>query len=312
MYQNAYLTREGFDLLVDVSYKSIMIDQLKVSFHGIRYDFQHGRPVAPHMHDFFEFHYILSGKVKTSVNSVERVYNPHQYYIMTPLSVYSHAYFDPPDNTCASFAMRWKLERVEAEQNNPELDYVMYMLNTAQPLPVDDLHHSIANFMNRIIRSAAEQCTRTEQMIRLVDMIFAISRQYAAASNTARPQMGLPDAIPQILINSIAFIDEHYKQPISAADVAAHIPISYSHLARLFAKHMKTSINAYITRVRLDRASHLLMTTDLDISSIALEVGYASLSHFSNVFKKTFGQSPRDFRVRYKRKYFLGDPVGLL
>ena len=59
MYQNAYLTREGFDLLVDVGYKCIVIDQLKISVHGIRYDFQHGRPVAPHMHDFFEFHYMV-------------------------------------------------------------------------------------------------------------------------------------------------------------------------------------------------------------------------------------------------------------
>jgi AraC family transcriptional regulator len=64
--------------------------------------------------------------------------------------------------------------------------------------------------------------------------------------------------------------------------------------------------------VKIDRASHLLMTTDMSIQEIAREIGYSSLSYFSNTFKNTLGQSPSEFRFYYKKQYFIGDPAGLM
>lgn len=306
------LNREGFDHLVDIAYRNVVIDQLRFSFHGLRYDYQHGNPVAPHIHDFFEFHYILAGKVKTRVNDVERTYFPGQYYIMTPLSIHSHSYCEPPNSTCESFALRWKLERVNSEQANPELDLAKYVLDRAPPLPIQDSNHTIAGMMNHIISCAEQKCSRTELLLLVARLIMMISQQCKGLQDSENPRKTLPDATPKILLSSVAFIEQHYAEPISASDVAANIPISYSHLARLFARHMKSSVNTYITRVRIDRASHLLMATDISIKSVSSEVGYASLSHFSNMFKKTMGQSPRDFRTRYRKRYFFGDPAALL
>lgn len=306
------LTREGFDHLLDVSYKSITVDQLRVSFHGLRYDYQHGLPIAPHIHDFFEFHYILEGSVKTQVNEVERTYYPGQYYIMTPMSIHSHSYFEPPNNTCESFALRWKLGRAPADQTNPDLDLVKFALDKAPPISVDDLNDSIANMLNHIIACAKEKCTRTELLLKLSGMIVAISNQYVSIQNTVKPLTAIPDTTQNILLASVAYIEQHFSEPISASDVAAHIPISYSHLARLFSHYMKSSVNTYITRVKIDRASHLLMTTDMSVNEIAQEIGYSSLSYFSNAFKNTLGQSPKEFRFRYKQRYFLGDPAGLM
>ncbi len=312
MGKHGNLTREGFDHLLDVSYKSLTIDQLRISFHGLRYDFQHDFPIAPHIHDFFEFHYILEGRVKTRVNDVERTYFPGQYYIMTPLSVHSHSYFDPPDNTCESFALRWKLERVPAGETNPELDLVKFVLDKATPFPVDDLNDSIANMLDHIIARAAENCTRTELLLKLSDLIVSVSAQYVNEQSAVRPVTTLPDSTQNILLASVAYIERHCNEPISASDVAANIPISYSHLARLFSQYMKSSVNTYITRVKIDRASHLLMTTNMSINEIAREIGYSSLSYFSNTFRNTLGQSPKEYRYRYKQRYFRGDPAGLM
>jgi AraC-like DNA-binding protein len=312
MDKKRHLTREGFEYLLDVSYKSVTVDQLRISFHGLRYDHQEGRPVAPHIHDFFEFHYILAGSVKTRVNDVERTYFPGQYYIMTPLSVHSHAYFEPPNNTCESFALRWKLERVCADQNNPELDLVKFVLDKAPAVPIDDLNDSIAEMLNHIIACAVETCTRAELLLKLCCLVVTISNRYAALQETVKPLPAMPDSTQNILLSAVAYIESHCSEPISAADVAAHIPISYSHLARLFSLYMKSSVNTYITRVKIDRASHLLMTTDMSVHEIAREIGYSSLSYFSNTFKNTLGQSPKEYRYRYKQKYFQGDPAVLM
>lgn len=307
-----HLTREGFDHLLDVSYKNITVDQLRISFHGLRYDFQSGHPVAPHIHDFFEFHYILTGCVKTRINEIERTYYPGQYYIMTPLSVHSHSYFDPPNNTCSSFALRWKLMRVNAEETNPELDLAKFVLDKAPPVAIDDLDNSISGMLDHIIERAEGKCTRAELLLQLSCLIVTISSRYVALQSTVKPLPSMPNSTQNILLASVAYIERHYSESISASDVAAHIPISYSHLARLFSQYMKTSVNTYITRVKIDRATHLLMTTDMSVNEIAREIGYSSLSYFSNTFKNTLGQSPKEYRYRYKQRYFQGDPAVLM
>ena len=53
MISYEHLTREGFNALNDVGYRSVTVDQLKITFHGIRYDTRYGDTSAPHMHDFF-------------------------------------------------------------------------------------------------------------------------------------------------------------------------------------------------------------------------------------------------------------------
>jgi AraC-like DNA-binding protein len=312
MNKMGHLTREGFDHLLDVSYRSVTVDQLRISFHGLRYDFQHDFPIASHIHDFFEFHYILDGSVKTRVNEVERTYFPGQFYVMTPLSIHSHAYFKPPDNTCESFALRWKLERVGAEQTNPDLDLVKFVLDKAPAVAIDDLDDSIANMLDHIIVCAMDHCTRIELLLKLSCLVVAVSNRYAALQETVKPLPAMPDSTQNILLASVAYIERHCNEPISASDVAAHIPISYSHLARLFSQYMKSSVNTYITRVKIDRASHLLMTTDMSINEVAREIGYSSLSYFSSTFKNTLGQSPKEYRFRYRQRYFQGDPAVLM
>jgi YesN/AraC family two-component response regulator len=52
----------------------------------------------------------------------------------------------------------------------------------------------------------------------------------------------------------------------------------------------------FIRSYRLQKARHLLQTTDLNISEIAYDVGFTDPSYFSRAFKKEFGHSPSDFR----------------
>ncbi len=52
----------------------------------------------------------------------------------------------------------------------------------------------------------------------------------------------------------------------------------------------------YLTRYRLQRAQHLLDTTDLPITEIAAETGFAEISHFTHTFKRETGVSPHAYR----------------
>ena len=52
----------------------------------------------------------------------------------------------------------------------------------------------------------------------------------------------------------------------------------------------------YITRVRIQKAKELLLTTDRNIYEIASDVGYENIRYFSDLFRKIEGRTPSDFR----------------
>jgi AraC-like DNA-binding protein len=72
--------------------------------------------------------------------------------------------------------------------------------------------------------------------------------------------------------------------------------LSRSSLHRLFRRQTGMTTSAYITQLRIGNACALLVNTDKSISLIADQVGYQNLANFNRQFKKTKGQTPREFR----------------
>ena len=65
-------------------------------------------------------------------------------------------------------------------------------------------------------------------------------------------------------------------------------------LSRLFEQELEMSFTAWRQQMRLAKASPLI-TSGMPLSQVAAELGYASQSAFSAMFKKTFGESPSNF-----------------
>ena len=87
-----------------------------------------------------------------------------------------------------------------------------------------------------------------------------------------------------------------YSGSISCEDIAAQIFISSSYATRLFRKHTGDSINAYITRVRMNAALDILRDPTVSIGEVAARTGYNNIAYFSSVFRKTFDCTPREWR----------------
>ena len=96
--------------------------------------------------------------------------------------------------------------------------------------------------------------------------------------------------------NAIYFMEQHYPESLTLADVAAHVGLSAEYLSRLFREETGVKFVVYLNNLRLKHALHLLETTNLKVYEIAEKVGYSNLSYFSTVFKKNFGQNPFDYK----------------
>ena len=76
------------------------------------------------------------------------------------------------------------------------------------------------------------------------------------------------------------------------------VPRLISHLNRLFKENTGFPPMAYLTHLRMIEACRLLDTTDWKVAAVAMDVGYSDPYHFSRVFSRVIGQSPRAYRNR--------------
>lgn len=85
---------------------------------------------------------------------------------------------------------------------------------------------------------------------------------------------------------AIEFIHNHKHQPLTAADVTAHLGVERTHLSRQFHQETGLTITDYIHRVKMDAAEALILGRGYSLTEIADLLGYSSYSYFSRVYKK--------------------------
>lgn len=98
-----------------------------------------------------------------------------------------------------------------------------------------------------------------------------------------------------------AYIDEHISDPdLSPGEIAAATFISTRHLHGIF-KEQGVTVSAWIRSRRLEHCRRDLadpLLASKPVSAVASRWGFVDASHFSRLFRSTFGISPSDFRER--------------
>lgn len=98
------------------------------------------------------------------------------------------------------------------------------------------------------------------------------------------------------IFKAIEFLSKHFKESIDIDRLAAEIYLSPFHLCRIFKKVTGFSIHQYIVSLRLKEGLNEVFDSSKPLSDIALDLNFASHSHFSSAFKKFYSTSPNHIR----------------
>jgi AraC family transcriptional regulator, glycine betaine-responsive activator len=99
-----------------------------------------------------------------------------------------------------------------------------------------------------------------------------------------------------LLLTVLEKMQTTLEAPLSRTAMARFAGITPRHLDRLFSMHAKTGFAEEYRRLRLEHARRLLQQSALSVSEIAVSTGFSSTGHFSRLFRKAFGLSPREIR----------------
>jgi AraC-like DNA-binding protein len=95
------------------------------------------------------------------------------------------------------------------------------------------------------------------------------------------------------------FMDEHFREPLTLADIAAQAGVSASYFCRRFKGRFGRSPITYLGNLRIAHARYLLANTNLAVAKVALQSGFLSVSYFCRQFKTTTDCTPVNYRERF-------------
>ena len=93
-----------------------------------------------------------------------------------------------------------------------------------------------------------------------------------------------------------AFIDKNLHRTIHTQDLSAVARRSPAHFSRSFKLTFGEPPHAYVVKRRLEKACHLMVTSSVPLSEIALSAGFSDQAHLSKLFRQAFDQSPANWR----------------
>lgn len=91
-------------------------------------------------------------------------------------------------------------------------------------------------------------------------------------------------------------IARRFTRNLSLSEIAREVETSVFHLARIFKARTGFSLHAYRNQLRLRAALERLPDRAVDLINIALDLGFSSHSHFTETFRRHFGQTPSVIR----------------
>lgn len=100
----------------------------------------------------------------------------------------------------------------------------------------------------------------------------------------------------------LEYIRIHYKEGVSLADLSEEFHLSSKYLSRYFKEKFHLTFSEYVDHLRMSQAKELLENTNMNITEIAMECGFSSVSFFIRRFTGKNGCSPHKWRKQLKEQ----------
>jgi AraC family transcriptional regulator len=125
------------------------------------------------------------------------------------------------------------------------------------------------------------------------ELAVHLLRHYTTAAGREMPR---PRLSPHKLRRVTGYIEENLCNRLTPAAMAKVVSLSPGHFAHAFREATGVAPHRYVLELRVARAKALLRESDLPITEIADRIGCSSHSHFSVLFHRVTGLTPRQFR----------------
>lgn len=207
-----------------------------------------------------------------------------------------------------------RLKQMSAEEIPEMLDSMMRGPDREQLGSMTGRYHTLIKILKaavQVILDATPDADRkdvAEELSESAD-IFSSARSRDAfrecASKLLKTALRLKrGSAPQpkhnyVISRAVEYVKQNFCDPnITLISVAEYVHMSPAHFSTVFSQSVGKSFISYLTGLRIEKAKKLLVSGDMKLSDIAMEIGYNEPNYFSHVFRKAEGVTPKEYRNR--------------
>lgn len=286
--------------------KEPSLEELPLSFSSHIQTAVGVKTMAPaHIHDYIEILLAIHGQYKIFLNGKEYYFQSGDMVLVNSNEI--HNVFALSEGINQYYVVKFKPDMLyTTSQSLFEIKYVMpFILNESRHQKVfkkDEIENTvIPGIIESVYREYRDKKYGYELAIRagIYNLFLFILRSWDAQKLDLNIHQDINGEMVKRLNSVFDYINLHCSEDISAEDMAQRCHLSYSYFSRIFNRVMHRSFKDYLNYVRISKAEKLLSTSDLNVTEIALSVGFSTSSYFIRQFRVYKGISPRQFRKKY-------------
>jgi AraC-like DNA-binding protein len=197
-------------------------------------------------------------------------------------------------DACTTFELRPDVLRELLAARDPESAESDVRPFRAPSAPCDSRSHLLHHRLyERLASAPCEDIAVEEIALGICAAVLARPerrRRAPARASTARTHRDTVEAAKITLRRGIG-------RKIALDEIARSVHCSPFHLARMFQREAGVPMHRYLNRLRLREALPRMRADERDLTALALDLGFADHSHFTNAFRREFGCSPSRVRA---------------
>jgi AraC-like DNA-binding protein len=129
--------------------------------------------------------------------------------------------------------------------------------------------------------------------IKVLELLYLLFRRLSIRENKSYRAINNTDAEKLMMIRN-EILNDLSSAPV-LNELAQMAAMSETKLNQLFKQTFGDSIYNYFQKVRMEEAVFLLKQANRSVSEAGYELGFSNLSHFSRLFKKHYGMTPKKY-----------------
>lgn len=246
----------------------------------------------PHTHHFTELFYVISGNGIFHVENELVPVKPNDLMIINP-----------------------HIEHTEKTMTNNPMEYIVFGVdglafsfhNKNEDVPKNYSHYSYTSSRNRLVDYSQLMLQEFREKKPGFDIICKSILQVLLVFISRELDLSIISDSTFLISKECAlakrYIDSNYAQNITLDTLAEITHINKYYLAHSFANCIGQSPISYLSSKRLQTSKELLSSTNYSIAQIASSTGFSSQSYFSQIFKKSVGMTPQQYRKMHSRRH---------
>lgn len=242
--------------------------------------------VDVHWHDFYELSLVLEGRASHEVNGERSEIGPGSAFLLSPADLHAIHPLGVGALRCFNTVVEPAL-----------VEGVLARLGRhVAPFPWRaegclDLAHDLERLERELAGRDVGATVVSEALV--TGLVVDMARRNAGPRPVAGGRADSDTAMRQ----AVLYVDRHFREPLSLADVAAQAHLSPNYCSERFRDVAGVAFQHYLLDRRLRFAHALLEATGLGVTEVCHASGFNDVSHFGRVYRRRYGVPPSGGRA---------------